>query len=142
MFQIDLSQFKLQLWPGFETTIQNYRNDILVNCDVIHKAMRTDTVYSIMKEVFAKDRNNFQNTFKQEILGKTVLTDYNNQTYCIDDIDFDINPDTTFKKGDRDISIRDYYAEVYYFLFFFAEANSINLFFFFTIYAEISKRNS
>lgn len=117
-----MSQFKLQLWPGFQTTIQNYRNDILVNCDVIHKAMRTDTVYSIMVECHAKDHNDFENSFKQQILGKTVLTDYNNQTYCVDDIDFNINPESTFKKGDQDISIRDYYAQVFilrYFYFFF-----------------------
>lgn len=113
--------------------------------------MRTDTVYSIMTEIHAKDRNNFQNNFKQQILGKMVLTDYNNQTYRIDDIDFNINPETTFKKGDQDISIRDYYAEVFRihsktFLFvfiieiLFGKFNSyfLNLYF----YAEISKRNS
>lgn len=42
----------------------------------------------------------------------TVLTEYNNETYRIDDVDFNINPMTTFKKRDQDVTIRDYYAEV------------------------------
>lgn len=93
--------------------VQHYRNDILMNCDVIHKAMRTDTVYQMMRELRKKDEDNFTNNFKQQLLGQTILCDHNNRTYVIDDVDFNINPLSTFKKGDQDIVIRDYYAQVF-----------------------------
>lgn len=37
---------------------------------------------------------------------------YNNKTYRIDDIAWDQNPNNTFKKGDADISFRNYFKTV------------------------------
>ena len=42
-----------------------------------------------------------------------VLTRYNNKTYIIDDIDFTMNPMSTFRltKTDREISYMEYYRD-------------------------------
>lgn len=69
-------------------------------------------------QLLRTNREDFQKNFKQKVLGMTVLTEYNNQTYRVDDVDFDINPMTTFKKRDQDVTIRDYYAEVSKLAFF------------------------
>lgn len=37
---------------------------------------------------------------------------YNNKTYRIDDIAWDHTPSNTFKRGDTDISFKDYYKTV------------------------------
>lgn len=43
------------------------------------------------------------------------MTRYNNKTYRIDDVDFSMNPQSTFhlRKEDRDISYMEYYSKRY-----------------------------
>lgn len=87
---------------------------ILLNCDVAHKVMRTDTVYELMRDIRRIDPQNFKNAFRQKVLGMTVLTGYNNKTYRIDDVDFDITPLSSFSrnKTKRETTIKQYYSEV------------------------------
>lgn len=111
--QINLQQFRIQLWPGYETSIRYHEGRrILLNCDITHKVMRTDTVYDLMDEIRRSNPRDFETVFRQKVLGMTVLTDYNNKTYRIDDIDFTITPSTTFSQKGTDVSILQYYAQV------------------------------
>ena len=43
------------------------------------------------------------------LIGQSVITRYNNKTYRIDDIDFDINPSTSFERREGPISYVKYY---------------------------------
>lgn len=52
---------------------------------------------------------NFQNVCAKELAGNIVLTRYNNKTYKIDDIAWDIDPTTTFEKNGQQVSYIDYY---------------------------------
>lgn len=75
--------------------------------------MRFDTVYSILQ---SKERDRvpeIKTAFSKEIIGTVVLTRYNNRTYRIDDVRFDLSPKSTFKAGDKDISFIEYYKERY-----------------------------
>lgn len=110
--KINLGKFKIELWPGYATSIRKHENDILLNCDVAHKVMRMDTVRDLMEETLRADRNNFQNNFKQKALGLTVLTAYNNSTYRVDDVDFDKTPMTTFDRKGTPTTLVDYYLDV------------------------------
>lgn len=74
--------------------------------------MRTDTVYDMLKECRERNPENFMEIFKKKVLGIIVLTNYNNKTYRIDDVSFEITPLSKFKKGDTEITIKQYYAEV------------------------------
>lgn len=71
-------------------------------CDVAHKVMQNYTVYDLMRETYNSDRTNFQNNFKQKVIGLTVLTAHNNQKYRIDDVDFEKSP----------IYLKNYYKKV------------------------------
>lgn len=102
----------MQLWPGYETSIRYHEDGILLNCDVAHKAMRTDTVLDLLMRCRREDERGFENNFKQKILGITVLTNYNNKTYRIDDVDFNITPASTFLKKGVEQTIQQYYKEV------------------------------
>lgn len=106
-----LRDFPIQLWPGYDTSIRQHEYDILVNADVATKVMRTDTVYNLLEES-KRAGNSFKETFQQKVLGITVLTDYNNETYRIDDVDFEKTPLSTFKKGEEDVSFVNYYRQV------------------------------
>lgn len=74
--------------------------------------MRTDTVYELMRDTRRNDPHNFENSFRKKVLGMTVLTGYNNKTYRIDDVDFNITPSSTFSRNKTEVTIKQYYAEV------------------------------
>lgn len=83
-----------------------------MNCDVAHKVMRTDTVLDLLMRCRREDERGFETTFKQKVLGITVLTKYNNKTYRIDDVDFNITPASKFMKKNVETTIQQYYKEV------------------------------
>lgn len=85
---------------------------LLLNCDVVHKVMRTDTVYDMMSETRRSDPGNFRDNFQKKVLGITVLTGYNNKTYRIDDVDYTKTPLSTFMRNESEVTIAAYYAEV------------------------------
>lgn len=48
------------------------------------------------------------------MIGIIALTDYNNNTYRIEDVDFDTNPSSTFSlKSGETISYQEYYKKKY-----------------------------
>lgn len=71
-----------------------------------------DTAYDLLQEALKMNRSNYQNDFKQKALGTTVLTAYNNKTYRIDDVDFNISPMTTFDQRGQAVTLVDYYKTV------------------------------
>lgn len=107
-----MHQFGIELWPGFDTSIRQYVGDLLLNCDVVHKVMRTDTVYSMLQETRQANPSTWRDDFQRKVLGITVLTGYNNKTYRIDDVDFTKSPMASFPRRDGEITIEKYYAEV------------------------------
>ncbi|XP_017472383.1 PREDICTED: protein aubergine [Rhagoletis zephyria] len=106
-----LDSYCLELWPGYQTSIRQHENDILLCAEIAHKVMRTDTVYKILQECF--DKPDYQNVFKREVVGTIVLTDYNNKTYRVDDVDFNSSPMSKFSTKDGEISYMEYYKKRY-----------------------------
>lgn len=80
--------------------------------EFINKVMRTETCYDMLQRLMNSRHANYQEQFAREMIGLTVLTDYNNQTYRIDDVDFGQNPLTKFDRRDGPISYKDYYSQV------------------------------
>ncbi|XP_018800241.1 PREDICTED: protein piwi [Bactrocera latifrons] len=111
--KIDLREYRLQLWPGYQTSIRQHERDILLCAEITHKVMRTETVYDILKRCTETARD-FEEEFRRNVLGLTVLTDYNNKTYRINDVDFSKNPTKTFKCKEKEVSFIDYYYQKYH----------------------------
>lgn len=110
-FQKQIPQFKFELWPGYTTSIRQHEHHIMMCAEITHKVMRTETIHDIMVRISREDRD-FQGAFLQEVLGTTVLTDYNNKTYRIDDVDFSKKPSDTFDTKNGPVSFIDYYHDV------------------------------
>ncbi|XP_016658527.1 piwi-like protein Siwi isoform X1 [Acyrthosiphon pisum] len=112
--KINIPKHRLQLWPGYETTIAMCDSGLLLRSEISTKIMREETVLDFLKEC-AESRNRdpqWMVKFKMGVIGSTVLTRYNNQTYRIDDVDENSNTQSTFKKRDgSSISYIDYYRE-------------------------------
>eukprot|EP00092_Neocalanus_flemingeri_P037390 GFUD01040714.1.p1 GENE.GFUD01040714.1~~GFUD01040714.1.p1 ORF type:complete len:911 (-),score=265.15 GFUD01040714.1:184-2916(-) len=97
--KVALKQFKLELWPGYETSIRQHENSVLLCCEVSHKILRTDTVLEQMQEVFKTNKANFRSGCEKILLGCIVLTRYNNKTYRIDDISWEKHPTDSFESS-------------------------------------------
>ncbi|KAG1657737.1 Piwi-like protein 1 [Nymphon striatum] len=108
-----VSGFKMEVWPGFVTSIRQHVNDVLMMVDSNSKVLRTDTVLDQMNEIQRKTRSqtNYMDEIKRQLLGIIVVTKYNSNTYRIDDFDFNGNPTNTFSKKGEDITYIEYYQK-------------------------------
>lgn len=106
---------RLAIWPGFATSILQYESSIMLSIDVSHKVLRNETVHDMMTNIYSScGPQKFQDICIKELVGQIVLTKYNNKTYRIDEISWNMTPESTFKKADgSEISFVDYYKNQY-----------------------------
>lgn len=102
----------MELWPGYITSIRQHEDKILLCAEISHKVMRMDSVYSLLMDCTREDGGNYRQLFQSRIIGSVVLTDYNNRTYHIDDVDWSLTPMSTFQKSNVAVSYLDYYRQV------------------------------
>ncbi|EDV32449.2 uncharacterized protein Dana_GF14047 [Drosophila ananassae] len=110
--KISIREFQMELWPGYETSIRQHEKDILLCTEITHKVMRTETVYDILRRC-SQNPSRHQDDFRMNVLDMIVLTDYNNKTYRINDVDFGQTPKSTFSCKGKDISFVEYYLTKY-----------------------------
>uniref|UniRef100_A0A673CUZ6 Piwi-like protein 1 n=1 Tax=Sphaeramia orbicularis TaxID=375764 RepID=A0A673CUZ6_9TELE len=110
---LNIPQHRLIIWPGYATAILQYESSILLSIDVSHKVLRSETVLDFMYSLRQQcGSQRFSEICAKELIGLIVLTKYNNKTYRIDDIAWDQTPTNTFKRGDTEISFKNYYRTV------------------------------
>ncbi|XP_063807044.1 piwi-like protein 1 isoform X1 [Pseudophryne corroboree] len=111
----EVREHRLTIWPGFSTSILQYEASIMLCIDVSHKVLRSETVHDLMKNLYSScGPHNFQDICIKELIGQIVLTKYNNKTYRVDEIAWNMSPESTFKKADgSEISFLDYYKNQY-----------------------------
>lgn len=101
-----LQAHKIEVWPGYDTVMRQHETDILLCVEITHKIMRLQTVLDIYEECRRDPR-----FFQQRIVKQIVMTNYNNQTYRIDDVDFDATPLSTFDFKGTKVSYVQYYQQ-------------------------------
>ena len=109
-----IERLGLSLWPGYVTAIRGFEGGLLLNLDVSHKVLRSDTAHSIMKRIYDRSPKYFKENCVKELVGSVVLTRYNNKNYRIDDIAWNLTPTSFFTntKGES-ITFQDYYQIQY-----------------------------
>lgn len=95
--KIDILHHKLQLWPGFVTSIRQMEDDVLFNVDLTFKVCRTESVYTLIRSIRDSTRGDFRKECEAAIVGSTVMTIYNSRTYKITGINWDQRPTDTFE---------------------------------------------
>lgn len=107
--------FRLEIWPGYVTAVDNYEGGLMLQCDVSHRVLRCDTVLECMSAIAAKKhQSEVKKEVEKALLGSIVLTRYNNKVYKIDDVDFQSNPTKTFETSNGEkISFIQYYQRQY-----------------------------
>eukprot|EP00092_Neocalanus_flemingeri_P023338 GFUD01025304.1.p1 GENE.GFUD01025304.1~~GFUD01025304.1.p1 ORF type:complete len:970 (+),score=314.12 GFUD01025304.1:89-2998(+) len=107
-------QHKLEIWPGYVTSVQQFEGGVMLCCDVSHKVLRTQTAYQLLKDVVAQKPADMQGSVLKALLGAVVLTRYNNKCYKVDDIDWDMTPSSKFvDHNGEEKSFVDYYKKHY-----------------------------
>ncbi|XP_067673438.1 piwi-like protein 1 [Haliotis asinina] len=108
-------QHKLEVWPGYISSIKEQEGGLLLNLDASHRVLRTETVLDVMQSIAVRNPNNCQDDIVRKVIGSVVLTRYNNKTYRVDEIKWDMKPLDTFKSGTtgEEISFLDYYKKNY-----------------------------
>ncbi|XP_052739671.1 piwi-like protein Siwi [Bicyclus anynana] len=110
--KVDIPEYKLQIWPGYKATINQYEDKLLMVTEIAHKVLRMDTVLHMLREYIAKSPN-YKPIFTEELVSKIVMTDYNKKTYRIDDVSWNDSPLSTFRMKDQDVSYVEYYQKKY-----------------------------
>ncbi|XP_011630854.1 piwi-like protein Siwi [Pogonomyrmex barbatus] len=112
--KIVLPECKLELWPGYLTSIRQHERDILMCAEITNKVMRLETLVDILRNCYQEDKQRYRENFASTVIGMVVLTDYNNNTYRIEDIDFSTTPSDSFPmKNGTTITYIDYYRKKY-----------------------------
>lgn len=112
--KIPISKYEIELWPGYVTSIRQHENAILLCCEISHKFMRKESVMNVLSSIHRNCPRDFKERFTKEIIGSVVLTDYNNRTYRVDDVDWSVTPQSTFNLSDgRSVSYIQYYQDRY-----------------------------
>ncbi|XP_001947590.2 piwi-like protein Siwi [Acyrthosiphon pisum] len=114
--KISIPKYKLQLWPGFETSIGNHDGGVFLKTEIYTKYIREETVLDFFKECKENEGKNshWMVQFKMSVIGSEVLNRCDNQTYIINDVVEDYNTKSTFCKEDGySTSYIDYYKQKY-----------------------------
>lgn len=67
--KVDFREYRMEIWPGYITSIRQQERDIMLCVEIAHKIMRTDTLYDILRRCSSESRN-FQDNFRKEVIGE------------------------------------------------------------------------
>ena len=62
-----LSQYNIEVWPGFSSSLQMLEKGVLLNVDICHKVIRTDTVLDLINDIKNRSRNDPREDIKKAL---------------------------------------------------------------------------
>ncbi|MES1902520.1 MAG: Piwi-like protein 2 [Paramarteilia canceri] len=104
------------MFAGYTAIVNSLQSGTYLSLDTCNKLIRTDTVYGYLKELMHKnhDVSKIKEIISKELVGKVIITKYNNKTYPIIDVDWNSSPKSTFLLEDStEISFLEYYKSNY-----------------------------
>lgn len=113
--RILIREYNLNLINGFATSIASYDEKLLLCCELTHKLLHNQTVYELMMSHYnnAQNEEHFRSICMNDLVGRIIMTKYNDQTYKIADIDWDSNPASVFSYRGNEVTFIDYYRTQY-----------------------------
>ncbi|XP_064458074.1 piwi-like protein 1 [Ornithodoros turicata] len=112
--RIPIPQHRLEVWPGYIQSVGEYEGGLLLNCDASFRVLRTITARDILFEIYNAAPKDYKTKAVQALVGSIVMTRYNNKTYRIDDISWDLKPTSSFSaRNGEEITYMDYYKKMY-----------------------------
>ena len=74
---VKFTAHKLEVWPGYVTSIRQHEEKVLLCCEIGNKVLRTDTVLDQIQEIFKRSGSNsavFRSSVEKALLGCIVIT--------------------------------------------------------------------
>jgi len=67
---------RLEVWPGYQTSILQFETSTMLNVDIAHKVLHSKTVLDAMYDEYNACRGapNFKERVAKKIIGQIVLT--------------------------------------------------------------------
>ncbi|RNA15024.1 piwi 1 [Brachionus plicatilis] len=111
--KITIERYNLEMINGFATSIALYEHHLLLNAEMIHKLLHKTSVFKVMMDLYERTRsdNEFRELCANELIGRIVMTKYNDKTYRINDIDWDTKPSDKFETLYGTTTFIDYYKK-------------------------------
>ena len=101
LHKIAIEQHRLEVWPGWLTSIQQLDGGMKLSVDATFRVLRLQTVRDIMIELRGRNPGSrLKEVMEQELVGTIIMTRYNNRSYRVDEIDLTAKPSSTFVKSD------------------------------------------
>ncbi|XP_038222567.1 piwi-like protein Ago3 [Zerene cesonia] len=114
---IQIPQYKLEVWPGYVTAVDEYEGGLMLTLDSTSRVLRTQSVLSLIKETAQQEGANWKRALSEKLISCSVMTTYNNKLFRVDSIDDSMTPKSTFEKKEKgetiQISYIDYYKKNY-----------------------------
>ena len=105
-------EYNLEIWPGFSTQVRLINNQVLLSVESTSKLLRKDSALNYLHELRNANHNN--QTINDLLSGQTVITYYNKRNYQIFQVDFSLNPTSTFSlKDGTSVTYVEYYYKRY-----------------------------
>ncbi|GBN60497.1 Piwi-like protein 1, partial [Araneus ventricosus] len=109
----EIPQYNLQIWQGVVTSIRTQEEKLMMSVDTVHKVVRKETALQIILNSVRSHDPAYKANVARELVGCVVMTNYNNRTYSVQDIDWSLNPSKTFDSKEGLISYVQYYRKQY-----------------------------
>ncbi|EPB67888.1 piwi domain protein [Ancylostoma ceylanicum] len=112
-----LRDYEMEVWPGFETAVRQYEDQLMLCIENRFKMIRTQSVWEIMcceYERVKGDEARFHTVLEESLVGETVFARYNNKMYRISSINYEMSPESTFTLVDgTETTLRGYFLRQY-----------------------------
>ena len=106
---IRLDNLRLELWPGYITSMRNHENQLLLCVEVTNKVLRQDSCLHIIENLEYDHE-----AVKAELVGNIVMTHYNRKTYRVDSVDWSQTPQSSFDMKGLPVTLAEYYQTKYH----------------------------
>jgi aubergine-like protein len=108
----------IEIWPGFNSTVNILQEGILLNMSLTYKLIRTETALSAIENISNKNQKcspeEINILINEHFRFTSVLTRYNgDKIYLIDEVNLKLSPRSTFDTKDGPISYQEYYKQKY-----------------------------
>lgn len=103
------------LWSSDVISIRAHDTGVMLKFDIRHKLVGEQSVYEYFQKELSEncERKDCLEVIKESLLGKTVMTRYNNRTYVIHDVDFSSSPYDQFEDDETKFSFAEFFKEKY-----------------------------
>ncbi|XGW10333.1 hypothetical protein V3C99_012093 [Haemonchus contortus] len=112
-----LRDYNMEVWPGFETAVRQYEDQLMLCIENRFKMIRTESVWDVMNyelDLVNRDIEKFQSKMEGLFIGETVFARYNNKMYRVAGIDYNMTPDSTFTLNNGSLTtLKNYFEKQY-----------------------------